>query len=225
MRSYNQYCSMAKALDVVGDRWTLLIIRELIGQGPCRYTDLMNGLPGIATNLLADRLDFLEGAGLIWRESAAPPVATTLYRLTDAGAELETVLDALGTWGVRFMSQPGEADQFRSHWFTFPVSLLVQDGDPEGPPVSVQLDAEDQPAVIEVAHGDVRTRPGTAESPDLALSGPPHLIVGVLSGRLSVEDAQGAGLVLTGSVAVLDRLRRRDTGPLRRGSSVGWAAT
>ncbi len=225
MRSYNQYCSMAKALDVVGDRWTLLIIRELIGQGPCRYTDLMNGLPGIATNLLADRLDFLEGAGLIWRESAAPPVATTLYRLTDAGAELETVLDALGTWGVRFMSQPGEADQFRSHWFTFPVSLLVQDGDPEGPPVSVQLDAGDQPAVIEVAHGDVRTRPGTAESPDLGLSGPPHLIVGVLSGRLSVEDAQGAGLVLTGSVAVLDRLLRRDTGPLRRGSSAGWAAT
>ena len=79
MRSYGQYCSVAKALDVVGDRWTLLIVRELLLQGPCRYTDLRNGLPGIATNLLADRLSELESAGLVRREEAAPPVATTLF--------------------------------------------------------------------------------------------------------------------------------------------------
>ena len=97
---------MAKALDVVGDRWTLLIIRELLLQGPCRYTDLKRGLPGIATNLLADRLPELEWAGLIWREEAAPPVATALFDLTDAGKELEPVLNALGGWGVRYMAQP-----------------------------------------------------------------------------------------------------------------------
>ena len=96
MRSYGQYCSVAKALDVIGDRWTLLIIRELLLQGPCRYTDLKNGLPGIATNLLADRLDQLATAGLVRREEAPPPVATTLFHLTEGGAELKPVLDALG---------------------------------------------------------------------------------------------------------------------------------
>jgi hypothetical protein len=79
MRSYGQYCSIAKALDVVGDRWTLLIVRELLIRGACRYTDLKNGLPGIATNLLSDRIRELESAGLIRREEAPPPVATTLF--------------------------------------------------------------------------------------------------------------------------------------------------
>ena len=127
MRSYGQYCSVAKALDVIGDRWTLLIVRELLLQGPCRYTDLKNGLPGIATNLLADRLHELETQGLVRREEAAPPVATTLFHLTEAGAELEPVLDALGGWGIRYMAQPGDGDEFRSHWFAFPVSLFLHD--------------------------------------------------------------------------------------------------
>ena len=104
MRSYGQYCSVAKALDVIGDRWTLLIIRELLLQGPCRYTDLRNGLPGIATNLLSDRLRELEAAGLVRREEAAPPVATTLFHLTEAGAGLEPALEALGAWGIRYMA-------------------------------------------------------------------------------------------------------------------------
>src|SRR6201998_897121 len=103
MRSYGQYCSVAKALDVIGDRWTLLVIRELLLQGPCRYTDLRNGPPGIAPTLLAERLRELEAAGLVRREEAAPPVATTLFHLTEAGAGLEPVLEALGTWGVRHM--------------------------------------------------------------------------------------------------------------------------
>src|ERR1700761_9754991 len=95
MRSYGQYCSIAKALDVVGDRWTLLIVRELLIRGACRYTDLKNGLPGIATNLLADRLRELEAAGLISREEAPPPVATTLFKLTPRGEEMRPVLDEL----------------------------------------------------------------------------------------------------------------------------------
>ena len=127
MRSYGQYCSVAKALDAVGDRWTLLIIRELLLQGPCRYTDLRNGLPGIATNLLSDRLRELEAAGLVRREEAAPPVATTLFSLTEAGAGLEPSLEALGAWGIRYMAQPADGDEFRSHWFTFPVALFLHD--------------------------------------------------------------------------------------------------
>src|SRR5215469_16858538 len=103
MRSYGQYCSLAKALDVVGDRWTLLIVRELLLRGACRYTDLRNGLPGIATNLLADRLRELEQADIVSREQAPPPVATTLFRLTERGEELKNVLFELGRWGVPLM--------------------------------------------------------------------------------------------------------------------------
>ncbi len=208
MKSYNHYCAVAKALDAVGDRWTLLIIRELVSQGPCRYTDLMSGLPGIATNLLADRLASLEEAGIVWREAVPPPVAATLYHLTDAGADLEPVLDALGIWGARFMSEKDETDQFRSHWFKRPVSMFLKDRAPDGPPVSIQLSPEDYPAVIETSQDGIRTRPGRVESPDLELAGPPHLILGILSGRLSVKEAKAAGLTLTGRVAVLNSLRR-----------------
>lgn len=141
---------MAKALDVVGDRWTLLIVRELLLQGPCRYTDLKSGLPGIATNLLADRLRELEQAGLVRREDAAPPVATTLFHLTDAGNELEPVLEALCGWGIRYMTEPEKSDEFRSHRFALPASLFLHDRDPAGPPVTIELQAADRPAVIEV---------------------------------------------------------------------------
>ena len=208
MKSYNHYSAVAKALDAVGDRWTLLIIRELVSQGPCRYTDLMSGLPGIATNLLADRLASLEEAGIVWREAVPPPVAATLYHLTDVGADLEPVLDALGMWGVRFMSEKDEGDQFRSHWFKRPVSMFLKDRAPDGPPVSIQLSPQDYPAVIEASQEGIRTRPGRVESPDLELAGPPHLILATLSGRLSVKEAKAAGLTLTGRVAVLTRLRR-----------------
>src|SRR5262249_56563671 len=99
MRSYGQYCGLAKALDVIGDRWTLLIVRELLIRGACRYTDLRNGLPGIATNLLAERLRELEDAEIIAREEAPPPVATTLFRLTARGAALDAVVEQIGRWG------------------------------------------------------------------------------------------------------------------------------
>jgi DNA-binding HxlR family transcriptional regulator len=206
MRTYGQYCSVAKALDVIGDRWTLLIIRELILQGPCRYTDLKNGLPGIATNLLSDRLRELESAGLVRREEAAPPVATTLFHLTDAGAGLEPALRALGGWGIRYMAEPDEEDQFRSHWFAYPVSIFLRDRDPGGPAVSIELRADGRPAVVEVSGGIVRTRLGGAARPDLVLSGPPRLILALLSGGLPLDQARDRGLEITGDTAVLDRV-------------------
>ena len=207
MRSYGQYCSIAKALDVVGDRWTLLIIRELLIRGGCRYTDLKNGLPGIATNLLSDRIRELESAGLIRREDAPPPVATTLFHLTQDGAQLQPVLDAIFRWGVRYMAEPAEDDEFRGHWFAFPVTFFLRDRDPGGPPVSIELRTAGRPAVIEVAGGQVRTRLGSAEStPDLSLDGPPRLILGLLSAHLTPAQASDGGLKITGDPAVLRRL-------------------
>ena len=208
MRSYGQYCSVAKALDVIGDRWSLLIIRELLLQGPCRYTDLRNGLPGIATNLLSDRLRELEAAGLVRREEAAPPVATTLFHLTEAGAQLEPALEALGAWGIRYMTQPAEDDEFRSHWFAFPVALFLHDSDPDGPPLSIELRPGGRPAVVEVSGGEIRIRLGDAPSPDLVLDGSPRLILGLLSARLTAAQARELGLAITGDTTVLPRLQR-----------------
>ena len=208
MKSYNHYCAVAKALDAVGDRWTLLIIRELVSQGPCRYTDLMSGLPGIATNLLADRLAYLEEAGIVWREAVPPPVAATLYHLTDAGTDLKPVLDALGIWGARFMSEKDETDQFRSHWFKHPIAMFLKDRAPDGPPVPYSSGRRTTRPSSRAPKTESATRPGIVESPDLELAGPPDVILGTLSGRLSVKEAKAAGLTLTGRAAVLTRLRR-----------------
>src|SRR3954454_6134645 len=112
MRSYGQYCGLAKALDVVGDRWSLLIVRELLLRDACRYTDIRDGLPGIATNLLADRLRDLEEAGVVAREEAPPPVATTLYRLTARGEELRAALTALGRWGLPLVAEAAGDEAF-----------------------------------------------------------------------------------------------------------------
>ncbi|HEX7993438.1 MAG TPA: winged helix-turn-helix transcriptional regulator, partial [Streptosporangiaceae bacterium] len=195
-----------KALDVVGDRWTLLIVRELLLQGRCRYTDLRGALPGIATNMLADRLRELEAAGLVRREEAEPPVATTLFHLTQAGTDLSPIVTALGAWGVRYMAEPAEGDEFRNHWFAFPASLFLHDREPEGPPIAIELRTTGRPAVIEVADGAVSTRLGTTSSPDLVLSGRPKMILGLLSAHLSPDEAREAGLEIKGDAGVLQRL-------------------
>jgi len=206
MRSYGQYCGIAKALDVIGDRWTILIIRELLIRGACRYTDLKNGLPGIATNLLSDRIRELEAAGLIQREDAPPPVAATVFQLTEAGEQLYPVLDAIGRWGVRYMIERAADDEFRGHWFTFPVSYFLHDRDPAGPPVSIELRAASSPAVVEISGGQVRTRLGTAAAPDLVLQGDPQLVLALFSGALTVAEVAGLGLEITGDTSVLRRV-------------------
>src|SRR5882724_13686377 len=116
MRSYKQYCAIAKALDVIGDRWNMLIVRELLLQGACRYTDLHDGLPGIATNLLAERLRDLESDGIITREEAPPPIATTLFQLTPRGLELKDIIAELGRWGAPLMTEPDKDDVHRDYW-------------------------------------------------------------------------------------------------------------
>jgi DNA-binding HxlR family transcriptional regulator len=209
MRSYGQYCSIAKALDVVGDRWSLLIIRELLIRDGLRYTDLKAGLPGIATNLLADRIRELESAGLVRREDAPPPVATTLFHLTEAGAELLPVLNAIGRWGVRFMIDPADDDVFRGEWFAFPVSLFLNDRDPGGPPASIELRAAASPVVVEVSGGSVSMRLGAATAPDLVLEGEPRLILGMFAGILTAAEAADLGLEIGGDAGLLDRVLPR----------------
>jgi DNA-binding HxlR family transcriptional regulator len=216
MRSYGQYCSVAKALDVIGDRWNLLIVRELLLRAPCRYTDLQHGLPGIATNLLADRLRGLEQAGIVAREDAPPPVATTLFSLTRRGQELKPILRQLGEWGAPLMLESAEEDDFRSRWLELPVELFLTDSAPNSPPVTIELLTGDEPMVIHTVDGAVRARAGSDEEPDLVLSGTPHVMIGLLSGRLALEDARARGLECEGDTKALRRVQRRRRRGVRR---------
>src|SRR5260221_1860049 len=206
MRSYGQYCSIAKALDVIGDRWTMLSIWDLLTRGPCGYPDLKNGLPGIATNLLSSRIRELESAGLIEREDAPPPIATTLFRLTEAGAQLQPALDAIGRWGVRYMAEPAEGDEFRGHWFAFPASFFLHDRDPGGPPVSIELRTASSPVVIEVSCGSAPNRLGTVAAPDPVLHGQPQVILALVSGYPTTADAADLRLGTSGDASVLQRV-------------------
>jgi DNA-binding HxlR family transcriptional regulator len=206
MRSYGEYCAAAKALDVIGDRWTMLIVRELAVRGPCRYTDVRNGVPGIASNLLAERLRELERAGVIAREDAPPPVATTLFRLTPRGEELRPVLDALVRWGIPLMGEQKPDDAVRSHWLTGAVELMLTDRSPDDPPVTLELQTGDQPIVVQARDGAVHATLGAAEHPDATLAGPPRPIMGVLLGRLGLAEAQAEGMSFEGDPAILERI-------------------
>jgi DNA-binding HxlR family transcriptional regulator len=212
MRSYDQYCGIAKSLDVVGDRWTLLIVRELEVNGACRYTDLRNGLPGIATNLLADRLRELEAAGVIAREKAPPPIATTLFRLTPRGEELRPVLEGLARWGVALMTERDPDDAVRSHWIAWGLELMLRDRQPDGPPFMIELQTGDRPVVIETCDGELRSRLGPAENPDATLTGPPTPILALLLGLHELADAQTQGVTYQGDTTLLDRIGA-DLGP------------
>jgi DNA-binding HxlR family transcriptional regulator len=125
--TYDQYCAVATALDVVGDRWTLLIVRELLA-GPRRYNDLREDLPGVATNLLADRLRRLEADGIVGQVPASDARART-YALTDDGLALRPVLESLALFGLpRLAAAPGAERPFRAHWLEIPVGALLRYG-------------------------------------------------------------------------------------------------
>jgi DNA-binding HxlR family transcriptional regulator len=206
MKSYGQFCALAKALDVIGDRWSLLIVRELMLGGPRRYTDLLAGLPGIATNLLASRLRQLEDGGVIRREHAPPPVATTLFRLTERGEDLRAVISELGRWGAPLLVEADGDDVFRSRWMVLPLDLYYRDASPDLPPVTVEVRTGDEPMVLTTGAGKVHARPGTAEHPDAVMAGPPQLVIGALSGRIDLDEACQQGLRFEGDPAALARI-------------------
>ncbi|GAA2748450.1 hypothetical protein GCM10010440_48830 [Kitasatospora cinereorecta] len=116
-RSYDQYCAVARALDAVGERWSLLIVRELL-VGPRRYTDLHADLPGVSTDILAARLKQLEGEGLVERRRLERPANATVYELTERGLALRPVVESLAAWGTADLGEPRPTDAVRGHWYT-----------------------------------------------------------------------------------------------------------
>ncbi|MGW0689926.1 winged helix-turn-helix transcriptional regulator [Streptomyces sp. NPDC002738] len=157
-RSYDQFCATARALDSVGDRWTLLIVRELLA-GPRRYTDLHADLPGVSTDVLASRLKDMEQSGLATRRRLPPPTAASVYELTERGHGLLPVLAALAEWGAPAFGERRPTDAVRAHWFALPL-LRVLDGLAHEGVVEVHLDEGEfhvrvgRPADGEGVYGD-----------------------------------------------------------------------
>jgi DNA-binding HxlR family transcriptional regulator len=200
MRTYGQYCGLAKGLDVIGDRWVLLIVRELL-HGPRRYGELLDGLPGISTNLLAERLRAMQEDGLIARTN------NDRYTLTSWGQGLREVIFAIGRWAYPLMGAIAEGETFRSHWIAHPVAALFPGVDPSRPELSIEVRCGQRPMTIRSSQGRVSVEAGQAAAPDLVLTGPPDAVVGLLARRLNAEEAKGRGLAVTGDVRLLRRLQ------------------
>jgi DNA-binding HxlR family transcriptional regulator len=209
MHSYGQYCGLAKALDVVGSRWTLLIVRELLIRGACRYTDLREGLPGIATNMLADRLREMEAAGIVTSEAAPAPIAATLFKLTQRGRALEPIVMQLGNWGAPLLAQAPKSDSYHAYWLVLPARLHLTDNSPGLPPVRIEARTKGEAVAIETADGGVRVSLGPARDPDLVLDGPRQAVLGLLLGKLDWAAARRAGLEHQGDPKVLRRVQPR----------------
>lgn len=130
-KRYEQYCPMAHALDLVGDRWALLVIRELM-HGPKRYTDLVERLPGIGTNILATRLRDLERHGLVGRRTLPPPAASKVYELTDYGQALRPAMRELALWGARSLGPPTNESEFFPGWLSNALDAVLAPLAPAG---------------------------------------------------------------------------------------------
>ncbi|MDX3229291.1 helix-turn-helix domain-containing protein [Streptomyces sp. ME19-01-6] len=209
-RSYDQYCAIARALDAVGDRWTLLIARELLA-GPRRYTDLHTDLPGVSTDMLATRLKDMERDGVLARRKLPPPASVAVYELTPHGRALLPVLTALAAWGAPALAERQPTDAIRAHWFALPLlhRLGRLAAEHEGV-VDVVLEEGGFHLVFgaaEPSYGD-----GPAERADARLVVDADTCVALAQGTLTVADGIAAGTIeLTGAGPLADALRGADS--------------
>ena len=194
-RSYGQHCTVARALDVVGERWTLLVVREL-STGPKRYKDLLEGLPGIGTNLLADRLKGLTGEGIVRRGTLPPPAGSSVYELTSLGRSLEPVIAALSRWGAGLMKTPREEGDLRAGWAAVAVRSALTREAAGGSPGTYELRIDGEAFHLRIGDGQVEcveAWQGSAHAPDLIVVGDAETFVAVATGTLGPEEAVESG--------------------------------
>jgi len=205
MRTYGDRCGVARALDIVGERWALLVVRELV-LGPKRYTDLRAGLPRLSTDVLAQRLRELEDAGVVRRRKLAPPSGARVYELTDWGRELEPLVIGLGRWGSRAPFPPGDAD-LGVDAFVIALKTLFDPAAAEGLDATFELRLGEDRFRGRVRDGRFDVMRGSAEEPDAAIEADPATLSAVLwHERLLAEAERSGDLVLEGSRPVVTRL-------------------
>ena len=209
-RNYGQSCSVAGALDRIGERWSLLIVRELL-LGPLRFSDLARGVGGAPTDVLTKRLRDLEADGIVSRRQLDPPASATVYELTELGRDLEPLLIDLGRWGLNFF-QIEDADGIEPSWLPNSLRVILQP--PAEAKLRVQLRSEGQSFLLRIEDGAIAAARGEAAAPDLTLSGSPRdVLAALVAGEageegVEIEDDRDALEQLRAMVSLPDRLRR-----------------
>ena len=208
MRKFDQYCPVAHALSLVGERWSLLIVRELL-HGPKRYTDLAHGLPGIGTNILAARLKELEGCGIVEKRTLPPPAASTVYELTEYGAELREAMYALARWGARTIGPPGPDDELYPEWGVNALPALFNPEAARGLTETYALVVEGDAFTARIVDGTLDPSVGPADDADLVVETDMETFFGLASGELAPGDAVKSGRAkLQGDLEALERCFR-----------------
>lgn len=205
-RSYNQYCGLAFALDIVGERWTLLIIRELMA-GPRRFKDLLAGLPDISTNLLAERLKHLEQQGMLCRRVLPPPAGSTVYQLSASGCVLEKTLLELGKWGSQFVPASAEGaailpvGSYALTLKTFFLPELAQEINE-----TYELHVDQEVLHVQIKAGEIYARQGETLRADVIFYTDMASYLGLLQRKIQPEAAIAQGLIrIEGDPAALSR--------------------
>ncbi len=206
MRTYGDRCGIARALDAVGDRWALLVVRELL-LGPKRFTDLRGGLPKVSPDVLAQRLRELEEHGVLRRAHLPPPAASQVYELTERGRELEPVILALGRWGSREPANDGPLGPDA----TVIALMTMFRGGLEG---RFELRLDGHAFRVEAVDGRLDAARGPAEAPDAVIETSPGTLATVLW-----HGADARQLAVTGDRRAARRFLRAFTAPIRSRST------
>ncbi len=197
---------MARALDVIGERWTLLIVRELL-TGPKRFKDLLERLPGIGTNLLAGRLRDLEGEGVLRRTTLPPPAGSAVYELTERGRELEPVLMGLARWGLDLLGEPRPGEVFRPVWAVQAMKAAFRPEAARWVRETYEFRVGEDVFHVRVDDGVSEPEYGPAWEPDIVVATDPDTFLSLVSGRIELADAVEAGkLDIEGDTEALARV-------------------
>jgi DNA-binding HxlR family transcriptional regulator len=194
-RSYQQYCAVAKALDVVGERWTLLILRDLVHLGPRRFSDLMRALPGIGKSLLAARLRRLEEAGLVQRRRLPPPAGSSVYELTELGRGVEPAIIELGRWGGNFMGARASDETFLPTGHISAIRATFRPDKAKDVSRRFQFVIDGEAFFVEIADGALQTCEGTLPERDLLVETDVGTSIALMTRSLAPADALDQGRV------------------------------
>ena len=205
---YRQYCGLARALDVAGDRWTLLVVRELT-PGPRRFTDLADGLPGISRNILTERLRALERDGIVVRNELEPPAAGQVYDLTDEGRDLAEATIPLVAWGARRLGERKPEESFRPRWAALAMATFADREAARGVRETYQYEVGRSAFHFDVDDGSIRLRDGRSPDAAVVLSTDEDTWADIAAGKITVPAAAATGAVtVTGDPEAARRLGR-----------------
>ena len=205
-RSYGDACPIARALDVVGERWALLVVRELL-LGPQRFSDLRRALAGASSNLVTDRLRELEGRGVVSRRRLAPPAGSWIYELTEWGRELEPIVLALGGWGARVPRPPTPTTLTAASVLLFLRGSAQPDSD--APSAIYRLELDDRIWTIRTVAGQVHVQPGEPIDADVSFRTDPETLNVLINDPAALDAALSDGTVVAaGDLSALRRLLR-----------------